>query len=65
MEHDEAARRAALALLAEGEITAAEAKDLAGVSRQLMRHWINTAGVDWKRIRGTRIAHAWAKAVRR
>jgi predicted HTH domain antitoxin len=64
MEHDEAARRAAIALLAAGEITAAEASRLAGVSRQLMAHWIKRAGIDWRRIRAARLAKEWRKATK-
>jgi hypothetical protein len=36
---DPAAKRAAIALLTKGLITRAEAAKLAGVSRQLARHW--------------------------
>jgi predicted HTH domain antitoxin len=62
MEHDEATRRAAIALLSRGDITAPEAAKLAGVSRQLMAHWIKRAGVDWRRIRDARLLKAWRKA---
>lgn len=60
---DNESRRVALALLAKGEITLAEATRLAGVSRQLMRHWAK--GVQWERVRNARIATAWRKEMAR
>ena len=61
---DPEARRAALALLSQGMITIAEAVELAGVSRQLMHHWVRRAGIDWQRIRQARLAAWWRKELR-
>ena len=58
-------RRAAMALLARGDVTAAEATELAGVSRQLMHHWIKRANMDWERIRQRRLLKAWRKEIGR
>jgi hypothetical protein len=43
------ARKAARRMLARGVCTPAEAAELAGVSRQLMRYWAK--GIDWKAAR--------------
>jgi len=61
---DTEAKRAALALLARGMVTIAEAAEHAGVSRQLMHHWVKRAGVDWQRIRRARRARWWRKELR-
>lgn len=60
---DPEARRAALSLLARGEVRPHEAAALAGVSLQVMNHWIRRARVDWQRVRDARIAKAWSKAL--
>jgi transposase-like protein len=39
-------RERALELLIGGEATLSEVADLAGVSRQLVRHWAIQAGID-------------------
>lgn len=59
------ARRAALALLAEGVVRPHEAAELAGVSLQVMSYWIAAAGVDWQRVRKRRLAKAWGKTLRK
>jgi len=58
---DKEVRRVAMTLLACGEITPAELTELAGVSRQLMHHWIRRSGVDWLRIRKARLMRRWRK----
>lgn len=58
---DSAAKRAALLLLSKGLITRAEACRLAGVSRQLMRHW--TRGLQADRAREAILARLWSKAL--
>lgn len=63
MIRDLEARRAALGLLGKGRITIAEAATLAGVSRQLAHHWVNTAGLDWRRIRMAVLAREWRRAI--
>jgi predicted HTH domain antitoxin len=62
---DREAKRAALALLARGLITRAEAAQLAGVSHQLMRHWLRRSGIDHERMRDTRLADLWRKELAR
>lgn len=62
---DPEAKRAALGLLARGMVTIAEAAEHAGVSRQLMHHWVRRAGVDWRRIRQARRATWWRKELKR
>lgn len=61
---DNDARRAALALLAEGVVRPHEAAELAGVSLQVMGYWIASAGIDWQRVRKRRLAKAWAKVMK-
>lgn len=58
------ARRAALALLAEGVVRPHEAAELAGVSLQVMNYWIAAAGLDWQRVRDRRLAKAWTRALK-
>ena len=55
------AREAALSLLRRGLATPAEAARLAGVSRQLVRHWLRSEGVDWRRIRLAVLMREWRK----
>lgn len=55
-------KRAALALLGKGLITRAEATKLAGVSRQLMKHW--TKGID-DRAREAVLAKLWRREMSR
>ena len=56
---DLAAKSAACRLLARGIITQSEAAKLAGVSRQLMRHWMK--GIPAKRTRDSVIAKLWSR----
>lgn len=56
---DPAARKAALSLLSKGLLTQAEAAQLAGVSRQLMRHWARE--VPAIRNREALLAKLWRK----
>lgn len=63
-EHTEAARAAAVAMVAKGLATPSEVAKLAGASRQLVRHWISREGVDWRAARESRLAHEWQKRVK-
>lgn len=63
MEKDDEARSAALALLARGMITPGQAAELAGVSRQLVRYWLQHAGIDWRRAWSRRMAGMWRKEI--
>lgn len=54
-----------MALLSRGMITIPEAAALAGVSRQLVRHWAKRSKVDWRRMRLTKLADAWRKEMGR
>jgi transposase-like protein len=62
LEHDENTRSAAVALLEQGDATLSEAARLAGVSRQVVRYWAETADVDWKRAREKKLAEQWRTA---
>lgn len=63
-EKDSAAREAALKMLADGTASPSEVAELAGVSRQLVRHWMQATGVNWRKARETALAKAWRKALR-
>ena len=63
VEKDDEARSAALTLLARGMITPSQAAELAGVSRQLVRYWLETAGIDWRRAFDRRQATMWRKEI--
>lgn len=56
---DEEAKAVAIAMLRDGEITPSEAAELAGVSRQLVRQWCITAGIDWRRARNAWVSARW------
>lgn len=62
---DPEAKRVALALLAEGLGTPGEIAELAGVSRQLVEQWAISAGVDWRRIKRSKLTAAWRRRMRR
>jgi hypothetical protein len=55
------AREAAISLLRRGLVTPSEAARLAGVSRQLVRHWLRSEGIDWRRIRLAILMREWRK----
>lgn len=63
MEKDDEARSAALGLLARGMITPGQAAELAGVSRQLVRYWLQHAGIDWRRAWSRRQASMWRREI--
>jgi len=63
VETDNEARSAALALLARGMITPGQAAELAGVSRQLVRYWLQHAGIDWRRAWSRRQASMWRREI--
>jgi len=60
---DQAAKVAALALLARGLITKAEAARLAGVSRQLLGLW--SQGIPVDRNRQTHVAKIWRQELQK
>lgn len=61
--YDETSMNASLALLKRGLITMSEASHLAGVSRQLMRHWARE--VPGKRNREAVLARLWSRELTR
>lgn len=62
---DPEARRAALSLLAEGLGSPGDIAELAGVSRQVVEQWALHAGVDWRKVKRSKLTTAWRKAMRR
>jgi hypothetical protein len=60
---DDAARRAARALISRGLARPNEAAELAGISRELLQHWIKD--IDWRKARGAALALAWQRAIKR
>jgi hypothetical protein len=59
------ARRAVVTLMRRGLVTVPEAAALAGVSRQLVRHWCKRARIVIGQSRNTRIANEWRKVINR
>lgn len=62
-EHDRDVREAAVALLASGQMTIAEVVMHAGVSPQIVRYWARAAGVNYRKVRLTKTAALWRKAL--
>jgi len=60
---DPEAKRAALAMVAEGYCEPHEAAEVAGVSLQLMHAWLKRAGMDWRRTRKRALAKRFARHV--
>lgn len=60
---DDTTKRAALKLLRRGLVTQSEAARLAGVSRQLMRHW--ALEIDTEAAREHFLTALWQKSLRR
>lgn len=60
---DPAAKATAVALLSKGLVTPAEAARLAGISRQLLRHWAKD--IPFKRNRDAVLAKLWRQALKR
>jgi transposase-like protein len=56
-------RRAALEMLAEGLATHSEVARLAGVDRQLVRHWAMREGIDVSKTRAARLRETWRSKV--
>jgi hypothetical protein len=56
---DPNAQRAALSLLTRGLGTPGEIAELAGVSRQLVESWANSAGIDWQHVKRALLTRAW------
>jgi hypothetical protein len=52
-------RRAALEMLGEGLATLSEVARLAGVDRQLVRHWAMRAGINVTKSRAAWLGKAW------
>lgn len=63
MTKDDTIKRAALALLTKGLASQSEVARLAGISRQLMKHWAKDIPVD--RAREAVLAKLWRKAMAR
>ncbi len=61
--NDDSTKRAALSLLRRGMVTQSEAARLAGISRQLMRHWAGE--LDAMDAREALLAKLWDRAIRR
>lgn len=56
---DDAARRAAVAMMRRGDATPAEAAQMAGVSRQLASYWAKVADIDWEKARSAKLREIW------
>lgn len=63
MTHDDITKAAALALLSKGLVSKSEAARLAGVSRQLMRHW--SQGIQADKLRNEVLAKLWRQAIKK
>ena len=55
---------AALALLRKGLVTQSEAAELAGASKQLVRHWCLRRGIDTAAAREAYLRKTWQRALR-
>jgi transposase-like protein len=64
-EISEQTRRAALEMLGEGLATLSEVARLAGVDRQLVRHWAMRAGINAAKARTAWLGKAWRLKVRK
>jgi hypothetical protein len=65
MTHDGSkAQATVLALLRKGQITMSEAGRLAGVSKQLVRHWVTVRGIDVAAAREAYLQKTWKQALR-
>ena len=60
----ESVRKTALKLLQQGLASPSEVAELSGHSRQLVRFWIKSSGVDWRTARTSALAKAWRKAAK-
>jgi transposase-like protein len=58
-------RRAALEMLGEGLATLSEVARLAGVDRQLVRHWAMRAGINVTKSRAAWLSKAWRLKLKR
>jgi transposase-like protein len=56
-------RQAALEMLAEGLATMSEVARLAGVDRQLVRHWAMRANIDVSKARAARLRETWRSKI--
>jgi hypothetical protein len=58
-------KRAALEMLGEGLATLSEVARLAGVDRQLVRHWAMRAGINVTKSRAAWLGKAWRLKLKR
>jgi|GEM_PF-5298340 predicted HTH domain antitoxin len=63
MTSDDTTKKAALSLLRRGMVSQSEAARLAGISRQLMRHWARE--IDVEAAREQVLAKLWQRVARR
>jgi hypothetical protein len=56
-------RRVVIEILAEGLATQSEVARLAGIDRQLVRHWAMRAGINVSKARGARLREIWRTKV--
>jgi hypothetical protein len=56
-------RRVAIEMLAEGLATHSEVARLAGVDRQLVRHWALREGINVSKTRAARLREIWRSKV--
>jgi len=54
-------RRAALSMIACGEASPAEVADALGVSRQVVHRWVTVAGIEWARVRRSKVLKSLTK----
>lgn len=57
-------RKAAIKLLATGLASPAEVANISGASKQLVRYWCNTAGINWRKARKAYLTKAWRRFYR-
>jgi hypothetical protein len=51
-------------MLSKGIASPADVAELAKVSRQAVNHWINDAGINWRKAREQYLADHWRRALR-
>jgi hypothetical protein len=63
--NDTTKRDAALWLLKRGLVNPSQAARLAGVSRQLVMHWLNVEAIDWRTPMDARLKALWKRRLSR
>jgi hypothetical protein len=58
-------RRAALEILGEGLATQSEVARIAGVDRQLVRHWAMRAGINVAKVRMAWLRETWRRKIQK